>query len=144
MLCIDLDLFKNVNDSFGHPMGDRLLKQVAGRLQAEVRGDNLAARLGGDEFAIMLAADVSPNGPSDFAARLIRILSERYDIDGIEVMIGASIGIALSPGDGETSEELMRNADMALYRAKSDGGGVHRFFERGNGPAGAKTSRHGA
>ena len=129
VLCIDLDLFKNVNDSFGHPMGDRLLKQVAGRLQAEVSGDNLVARLGGDEFAIVLSADASPNGTSDFAARLIRILSECYDIDGIEVTVGASIGIALSPGDGETSEELMRNADMALYRAKSDGGGVHRFFE---------------
>ena len=130
VLCIDLDLFKNVNNSFGHPMGDRLLKQVAERLQAEVSGDNLVARLGGDEFAIVLAADASPNAASDLAARLIRTLSECYDIEGIEVTVGASIGIALSPGDGETSEELMRNADMALYRAKSDGGGVHRFFER--------------
>ena len=130
VLCVDLDLFKNVNNSFGHPMGDRLLKQVAGRLKAEVSGDNLVARLGGDEFAIVLAADASPNGASDFAARMIRILSESYEIDGIEVTVGASIGIALSPGDGETSEELMRNADMALYRAKSEGGGVHRFFER--------------
>ena len=130
VLCVDLDLFKNVNDSFGHPMGDRLLKQVAERLKAEVGGDNLVARLGGDEFAIVLAADASPNGAGDFAARLIRILSECYDIDGIELVVGASIGIALSPGDGETSEELMRNADMALYRAKSEGGGVHRFFER--------------
>ena len=130
VLCVDLDLFKNVNDSFGHPMGDRLLKQVAARLKAEVSGDNMVARLGGDEFAIVLAADASPNGASDFAARMIRILSESYNIDGIDLTVGASIGIALSPGDGETSEELMRNADMALYRAKSDGGGVHRFFER--------------
>jgi diguanylate cyclase (GGDEF)-like protein/PAS domain S-box-containing protein len=130
VLCVDLDLFKNVNDSFGHPMGDRLLKRVADRLRAEVRGNNLVARLGGDEFAVILAANVSPNEASDFATRLIRILSDSYDIDGVEVVIGASIGIALSPGDGDTSEELMRNADMALYRAKSDGGGVHRFFER--------------
>ena len=130
VLCVDLDLFKNVNDSFGHPMGDRLLKAVADRLRSEVRGNNLAARLGGDEFAVILASDVSPNEVSDHAARLIQILSASYDIDGIEVVIGASIGIALSPGDGTTSEELMRNADMALYRAKSDGGGVHRFFER--------------
>jgi diguanylate cyclase (GGDEF)-like protein/PAS domain S-box-containing protein len=130
VLCVDLDLFKNVNDSFGHPIGDRLLKQVAERLRSEVRGDNLAARLGGDEFAIVLASDVSPNEASDFADRLIAVLSACYDIDGIEVVVGASIGIALSPGDGATSEELMRNADMALYRAKSDGGGVHRFFER--------------
>ncbi len=130
VLCVDLDLFKNVNDSFGHPMGDRLLKLVADRLRSQVRGNNLVARLGGDEFAVILVADVSPNDASDFATRLIRILSDSYDIDGVEVVIGASIGIALSPGDGDTSEELMRNADMALYRAKSDGGGVHRFFER--------------
>ena len=130
VLCADLDLFKNVNDSFGHPMGDRLLRLVADRLRSQVRGNNLAARLGGDEFAVILASDVSPNEVSDFAARLIKILSDGYDIDGIEVVIGASIGIALSPGDGTTSEELLRNADMALYRAKSDGGGVHRFFER--------------
>ena len=130
VLCVDLDLFKNVNDSFGHPVGDRLLKVVAERLKSEVRGDNLVARLGGDEFAIVLASDVSPNEVSDFADRLIAALSVRYDLDGLEVVVGASIGIALSPGDGATTEELMRNADMALYRAKSDGGGVHRFFER--------------
>jgi diguanylate cyclase (GGDEF)-like protein/PAS domain S-box-containing protein len=130
VLCVDLDLFKNVNDSFGHPMGDRLLKQVADRLRSEVSDQNIVARLGGDEFAIVLASGVSPNEASDFADRLISVLSVRYDIEGSEVVVGASIGIALSPGDGDTSEELMRNADMALYRAKSDGGGVHRFFER--------------
>ena len=129
-LCVDLDLFKNVNDSFGHPIGDRLLRSVADRLRSDVIGNNLVARLGGDEFAVILTNVVSPNEASDYAMRLIKTLSKAYDIDGIEVVIGASIGIALSPGDGETSEELMRNADMALYRAKSDGGGVHRFFER--------------
>src|ERR1700730_3839544 len=128
VLCVDLDLFKNVNDSFGHPMGDRLLRLVADRLRSQVRGNNLVARLGGDEFAVILASDVSPNEASDFASRLIKTLSACYEIDDIEVVIGASIWIALSPGDGETTEELMRNADMALYRAKSDGGGVHRFF----------------
>jgi diguanylate cyclase (GGDEF)-like protein/PAS domain S-box-containing protein len=129
LLCVDLDLFKNVNDSFGHPMGDRLLNLVAGRLRSAVRGNNLAARLGGDEFTVVLACDVSPNEASDHAG-LIKLLSASYDIDGIEIVIGASIGIAVSPGDGTTSEELLRNADMARYRAKSDGGGVHRFFER--------------
>ena len=143
VLCVDLDLFKNVNDLFGHPMGDRLLKMVAERLISEVRGNNLVARLGGDEFAIVLASDVSPNEVSDYAARLIKTLSACYDMDGIEVVIGASIGIALSPGDGDTCEELMRNADMALYRAKSDGGGVSSVFRKGDGPAGAKTPRHG-
>ena len=130
VLCVDLDLFKNVNDSLGHPIGDRLLKLVAERLRSQVRGNNLAARLGGDEFAIILSSDVSPNETSDFASKLIKTLSAAYEIDGNEVIIGASIGIALSPGEGSTSEELMRNADLALYRAKEDGGGVHRFFER--------------
>jgi len=129
VLCIDLDQFKNVNDSFGHPMGDRLLKQVADRLRSHVHGNNLAARLGGDEFAIILAA-ASPNEVSDFAAEVIRNLSAPYEIDDKEVVVGASVGIALSPGDGANSDELMRNADMALYRAKQDGRGVHRFFER--------------
>jgi diguanylate cyclase (GGDEF)-like protein/PAS domain S-box-containing protein len=130
VLCVDLDLFKNVNDAFGHPMGDRLLKAVAERLKAEVGGDNVVARLGGDEFAIVLTSNVSPNEVSHFSDRLIQQLSDRYDIDGCELVVGASIGIALSPGDGASFEELMRNADMALYRAKADGGGVHRFFER--------------
>jgi predicted signal transduction protein with EAL and GGDEF domain len=111
-------------------VGDRLLKLVAERLRGQDRGNNLAARLGGDEFAIILSSDVAPNETSDFASKLIKMLSAPYEIDGNEVIIGASIGIALSPGDGDTSEELLRNADLALYRAKEDGGGVHRFIER--------------
>jgi len=129
VLCLDLDLFKNVNDSFGHPMGDRLLRQVADRLRSQIHGNDLAARLGGDEFAVILASVPSPNEASGFAAGLISVVSEPYEIDGNEVVIGASIGIALSPGDGTTGEELLRNADMALYRAKQDGRGVYRFFE---------------
>ncbi len=129
VLCTNLDLFKNANDSFGHPMGDQLLQQVADRLRCEMSGNNLAARLGGDEFAVIMTTDTSPKEASDFAVRLIRTLSVPYEIDGHQVVIGASIGIALWPGDGTSSEELMRNADMALYRAKEDGRGVHRFFE---------------
>lgn len=130
VLCIDLDLFKNVNDSFGHPMGDRLLRQVAERLTANLSSEDLVARLGGDEFAMILAGHASPNEASDQAAAIIEMLSAPYTIDGLEIVIGASVGIAISPGDGESSEELLRNADMALYRAKSDGGGVYRFFEK--------------
>ncbi|QOG20844.1 putative bifunctional diguanylate cyclase/phosphodiesterase [Bradyrhizobium sp. SEMIA] len=129
-LCIDLDLFKNVNDSFGHLIGDRLLEQVADRLRSRVAGNNLAARLGGDEFSIILTDDTSPTHVSQFAGDLIRTLSAPYEIDDNEVIIGASVGIALSPGDGASSAELMRNADIALYRAKEDGRGTHRFFER--------------
>jgi len=88
------------------------------------------ARLGGDEFAMILAANVSPNEVSAQAAQIIEMVSAPYRIDGLEVVIGASIGIAISPGDGGTAEELLRNADMALYRAKSEGGGVHHFFEK--------------
>jgi diguanylate cyclase (GGDEF)-like protein/PAS domain S-box-containing protein len=130
VLCIDLDLFKHVNDSFGHPMGDRLLKLVGDRLTANLRANDLVARLGGDEFAMILEMEASPNEISDFAARLIERVSEPYNIDSLEIVIGASIGIAISPGDGESGEDFLRNADMALYRAKSEGGGVHRFFEK--------------
>ena len=130
VLCIDLDLFKHVNDSFGHPMGDRLLKMVSDRLATNLRATDLVARLGGDEFAMILEMESSPNEISDFAARLIERLSEPYSIDSLEMVIGASVGIAISPGDGETGEDFLRNADMALYRAKSEGGGVHRFFEK--------------
>jgi diguanylate cyclase (GGDEF)-like protein/PAS domain S-box-containing protein len=130
VLCIDLDLFKNVNDSFGHPTGDRLLTKVAERLMAALQGNSLVARLGGDEFAMIVEADVSPNEISSYAASLIDSLSAPYEIDAMEVVIGASIGIAIAPHDGDSAETLLRNADMALYRAKAEGGGVHRFFEK--------------
>ncbi|OQW57190.1 MAG: diguanylate cyclase [Proteobacteria bacterium SG_bin9] len=130
VLCADLDLFKNVNDSFGHPVGDRLLKLVAARLRDVAGVNNLVARLGGDEFAIVLEADAAAAAAGALATRLIRALSEPYDIDGIEIVIGASVGIAIAPGDGATSDELLRNADMALYRAKEEGRGAHCFFEK--------------
>ncbi|MGC2777809.1 MAG: EAL domain-containing protein [Bradyrhizobium sp.] len=129
VMCIDLDLFKTINDSFGHPMGDRLLQAVAGRLRQQMHGGHLAARLGGDEFAAIIG-QTGADDASERAARLIATLSAPYDIDGNELVIGASIGIAISPGDGASCEELMKNADMALYRAKQDGGRVHRFFEK--------------
>ena len=137
-MCVDLDLFKNVNDSFGHPVGDRLLKAVAERLRSGVRGDNLVARLGGDEFAIVLASDVSPNEVSDFSDRLIAALSARYDLDGLDVVVGASVGIALSPGDGTTS----RGTDaQRRHGALSGQGGWRRrppFLRTRDGPAGAE------
>jgi diguanylate cyclase (GGDEF)-like protein/PAS domain S-box-containing protein len=128
--CIDLDLFKDVNDSFGHPTGDRLLRMVAHRLQATLGKDDLAARLGGDEFAVILNHVASPSQVGDFASRLIDLLSEAYAIDGLQVTIGASMGVALYPGDGQTADDLLRNADMALYQAKSEGGGQHHFFQK--------------
>ncbi|MBY0382993.1 MAG: EAL domain-containing protein [Xanthobacteraceae bacterium] len=130
VLCIDLDLFKNVNDSFGHPMGDRLLKLVAERLRDLIPAKGLVARLGGDEFAMVVPRNPTPRDISELAGRLIKSVSAPYDIDNLEIVIGASVGIAISPGDGTTGEDLLRNADMALYRAKAEGGGAHHFFEK--------------
>jgi diguanylate cyclase (GGDEF)-like protein/PAS domain S-box-containing protein len=129
VLCIDLDMFKNVNDSFGHPVGDRLLQQVAKRLTNALGPGDLAARFGGDEFALVLDPISGPTEAGDRAAKLISHLSEPYTIDGLELTVGASVGIAVAPLDGDTAEILLRNADMALYRAKADGGGAHHFFE---------------
>jgi diguanylate cyclase (GGDEF)-like protein/PAS domain S-box-containing protein len=129
VLCIDLDHFKSVNDTLGHPVGDLLLRQVAERLGACLRKSDMVARLGGDEFAVVQTPVTGPNEASTLATRLIEVLSLPFDLDGHEVVVGASIGIALAPDDGDTSEALLRNADMALYRAKSDGRGTSHFFE---------------
>jgi diguanylate cyclase (GGDEF)-like protein len=127
---LDLDQFKAVNDTLGHPGGDKLLKMVADRLRLLVRDSDTVARMGGDEFAIVqIAAD--PTDATTLAQRIIRTMSEPFDIDGHQAMIGASIGIAVGPGDGLSPDELLRNADLALYRAKDDGRGTFRFFEPG-------------
>ncbi|UTD28620.1 bifunctional diguanylate cyclase/phosphodiesterase [Bradyrhizobium sp. WD16] len=129
VLGIDLDMFKNINDTFGHPTGDRLLVEVAGRLKAALSGGDIAARLGGDEFAVILDPVNAPAEIAERVAHLIEALSSPYHIDGRELVVGASIGIAIAPTDGDSADLLLRNADMALYRAKADGGGVHHFFE---------------
>ncbi len=130
VMCVDLDLFKNVNNSFGHPIGDRLLQLVSQRFTQCLRGTDLVARVGGDEFAVILDPVANPAEAGHFASQVIDALSAPYDIDGIEIVIGASIGIAMSPGDGTCADELIRNADMALYRAKAEQRGTHRFFEQ--------------
>ena len=127
--CIDLDHFKSVNDTLGHPIGDQLLREVAGRLKQHLTESCLVARLGGDEFAVIQPDILHPNEASDLAARLISALSAHYEIQGHEVIVGASVGIALAPGDGDDSDALLRNADMALYRAKAEGRGAAHFFE---------------
>ncbi len=130
VLGIDLDLFKNVNDSFGHPTGDRLLQLVAGRLRNSLGKGDLIARLGGDEFAVILNSIASPDEAAEISGRLIEALKTPYAIDGFEIVIGASVGIALAPADGDNADELLKNADMALYRAKSEGRGTFHFFEK--------------
>jgi diguanylate cyclase (GGDEF)-like protein/PAS domain S-box-containing protein len=127
--CLDLDHFKGVNDTLGHPIGDELLKTVAQRLRQCLRDSDLVARLGGDEFAVVQWPVASPNEASTMATTLIDVVSKPYEVHGHEFVVGASIGIALAPHDGEAADVLLRNADMALYRAKAEGRGTAHFFE---------------
>jgi diguanylate cyclase (GGDEF)-like protein len=126
---LDLDHFKAVNDTFGHLAGDKLLKIVAGRLRGLVRDTDTIARMGGDEFVIVQGPIRDPAEATSLAQRIIALISEPYDIDGHQAIIGASIGIAVGPSDGLRPDKLLRNADLALYRAKGDGRGQFRFFE---------------
>jgi diguanylate cyclase (GGDEF)-like protein len=124
LLLLDLDGFKRVNDTVGHHAGDALLQAVGRRLEAGLRERDLVARLGGDEFAILLARDPDAAAARAAAERLHARLCEPYDIEGHEVRVGASIGVALFPDDAEGMPALMRGADAAMYRAKRAGGGV--------------------
>jgi diguanylate cyclase (GGDEF)-like protein len=126
---LDLDQFKAVNDTFGHPSGDKLLRLVAERLRGLVGEADTIARMGGDEFVIVQVAIADPADATVLAQAAIRELTEPYDIDGQQAVIGVSVGISVGPGDGSSSDRLLRNADLALYRAKSDGRGTFRFFE---------------
>jgi diguanylate cyclase (GGDEF)-like protein/PAS domain S-box-containing protein len=130
LLCLDLDRFKEVNDTLGHPIGDRLLVAAADRLKAELRETDTLARLGGDEFAIIQSFLLQPEEAAALARRLIESLSRPFIIDEQHVIVGVSIGIALAPQDSGDSESLLSAADMALYRAKSDGRGMWRYFEQ--------------
>lgn len=129
LLCLDLDRFKPVNDTYGHAAGDALLKQVAQRLRECVREADVVARVGGDEFAVVQRGGVQPAGSSRLAQRIIEVLCRPFELEGHVVHIGTSVGIALAPHDGEDPETLQRNADLALYRAKSDGRGTLSYFE---------------
>ncbi|MDN3645894.1 EAL domain-containing protein [Pontixanthobacter aestiaquae] len=128
-LMLDLDRFKAVNDSLGHQVGDKMLAKVSERLK-ELMGENaICGRLGGDEFGIVIR-DASAKGSVDaLARRIIESLSQPYDIDGNTLYVGASVGSAVGPRDGKTVEELLRNSDLALYRAKDEGGSEHCQYE---------------
>jgi diguanylate cyclase (GGDEF)-like protein len=128
---LDLDQFKAVNDTFGHPAGDKLLKMVAERLRGLVRETDTIARMGGDEFVVVQAPIGDAAQATSLAQRIIALISEPFEIDGHQAVIGASVGIAVGPGDGLRPDKLLRNADLALYRAKSDGRGTFHFFEPG-------------
>ncbi|KMO31391.1 hypothetical protein VQ03_27125 [Methylobacterium tarhaniae] len=133
VLCLDLDRFKAVNDTLGHAVGDKLLCQVTARLNAVIRNEAegglaILARLGGDEFALVLRPTTRFRA-GRLAGRLIEAVARDYEIDGKRIAVGLSAGIALTPTDGQDPEGLLRAADMALYRAKAEGRGIHRFFE---------------
>ncbi len=128
-LMIDLDRFKAVNDSLGHQIGDRLLAQVSQRLEELASDNEMCGRLGGDEFAVVIRDASDRNAVAGFAGRVIQTLSQPYDVENHKLYIGASVGSAMGPRDGTTVEALMRNADLALYRAKDAGGGEHCVYE---------------
>jgi diguanylate cyclase (GGDEF)-like protein len=129
VLYLDLDQFKNVNDTLGHPCGDELLREVAGRLRGCVQDTDTISRVGGDEFCIIQTSIGDATDAERLARRVAEAIRVPLDIHGHLVMIDASIGIALAPADGTDANELLKNADMALYGAKADGRGVFRFFE---------------
>ena len=130
VLCIDLDGFKAVNDLHGHAAGDELLVEVAQCLQSVAGHDHLAARLGGDEFAIVQRGIDQPYQANILGKRVLEALAGQFELGGRKVGISCSIGIALFPQDASTPEDLVKNADMALYRAKADGRGTARFYEK--------------
>jgi len=130
LLSIDLDRFKEVNDIFGHSVGDRVLEEVGKRLRGHAGSDRFIARLGGDEFIALHESDKQPQEALAFAEKLMAAICHEMVIDGHNVLIGASIGIAVFPDDGKSAEELMANADLAMYRAKESVGNKICFFER--------------
>ncbi|HEX8626001.1 MAG TPA: EAL domain-containing protein [Allosphingosinicella sp.] len=128
LMIIDLDRFKQVNDTLGHPVGDKLLKKVAGRLAKVLGEDGQVGRLGGDEFEAILPGIEEEGRLSELARRLIEEVSRPYKIEGHEVRIGTSVGIAVAVPDKTLAEGLIKDADVALYAAKADGRGTFRFF----------------
>lgn len=129
VLYIDIDEFKSVNDSLGHPAGDELLKAVASRLQSCIRATDFVARLGGDEFAIVQTGIEQPDDVVELVKRIYETIREPYECLGHQVATDASIGIALAPNDGTDLDELLKRADLAMYGAKADGRRTYRFFE---------------
>jgi diguanylate cyclase (GGDEF)-like protein len=131
VLYIDLDHFKGVNDTLGHAHGDKVLQQASARLWGTTRENDVLARLGGDEYALLLRDIDKPSDAAAIADRIVAVMGQPFGIEGKQVVIGASVGIAMAPQDGETADELMKNADLALYKAKNEGRSTFHFFEAG-------------
>ena len=129
VLFVDLDHFKSINETLGHPIGDRLLLAAAERLQACARETDTVARLGGDEFAVVQSGVSRPDDAAELAGRIVRAFGEPFQLDEHQLLISASLGIAVAGTDGTSADALLKNADLALYRAKMDGRGAYRCFE---------------
>ncbi|HXZ17904.1 MAG TPA: EAL domain-containing protein [Roseiarcus sp.] len=129
LLSLDLDRFKNVNDTLGHHAGDLLLIEVAQRVRAIARAEDTVARLGGDEFVVLLNNVREPTVAANIADRIVASLCAPYEFSGRRILVGVSVGIALAPEHGGSAEELHRNSDLALYLAKAEGKGQYRFFD---------------
>lgn len=129
LLCLDLDRFKAINDTLGHPIGDQLLQAVSKRILSNLRLTDLVSRLGGDEFAVLLPELPSMAAVEEIAARLVVALSETYQIADHKICISVSIGVAFSPRDGDTADALLKAADLALYAAKADGRSTFRIYD---------------
>jgi diguanylate cyclase (GGDEF)-like protein len=128
LLYVDLDRFKTVNDTLGHPVGDALLKLVSERMARLLCPNDLLARVGGDEFVVLLAEGDQPHAAEQLARKIIEIVGRTYLVKGHSIRVGASVGIALAASDGDTPENLIKNADLALFKAKAGGRGAFRFF----------------
>jgi diguanylate cyclase (GGDEF)-like protein/PAS domain S-box-containing protein len=129
LIYLDLDNFKSINDSLGHPVGDQVLISIAQRLLEVISEPHHVARLGGDEFAIILKGVPSLEAIKSTISRIISVISLPIDACGNQVFVTASIGVAVAPDDANDADALLRNADIALYRAKKDGGNTYEFFE---------------
>ncbi len=121
LLFLDLDHFKAVNDTFGHPIGDKLLVEVSNRLKSVTPAGAFASRLGGDEFAILIPKSVSPEEMDALAQNILHAIMEPFEFDGEKMAVGVSIGMAIAPRHGTRPDQLLRNVDLALYRAKESG-----------------------
>jgi diguanylate cyclase (GGDEF)-like protein len=130
LLCLDLDQFKNINDTLGHRLGDKLLREVGTRLRLCVGDTDTVARLGGDEFAVVQWGVTDRAEARSLSERIVEVISRPFDLDGHQVLVSVSIGIAIAPTDGADRVELLKAADLALLRAKTEGRGTCRFFER--------------
>ena len=129
VMLLDLDHFKKVNDTLGHPAGDELLRQVSERIRDCLRSTDTVARLGGDEFAVIVTNTQEPVAITSIAERIVESLARSFDLDGQEVHTGTSVGITIYPHDRGQSDQLLRNADMALYRAKEEGRGTYQLYD---------------